>query len=287
MGTVRALTKGVFCRAAACQTALDGDKIDQIVYMYDVAAGKNALAAGHHGLIDEGAVCNGVNRNISCRAQLILGNEADRQKQGITGYILEGLRDGTSLFVHLCNHDTLDALASAHLDNRVRQAQRNAEIVQTLHDIALEAARIRHDLEHHLDFCAFQRHAARHDESDITRAQNNDFFARHIALDIDKALRRAGGVDARRTGAADADCTAAALTATHCKHNRARLNGQNAVLAVDCGDDAILRDAQHHGITLVLDTQLVDLCMEACGILRAGQLLAEDVQTEACVDALL
>ena len=169
----------------------------------------------------------------------------------------------------------------------MRQAQRNAEIVQTLHDIALEAARIRHDLEHHLDFCAFQRHAARHDESDITRAQNNDFFARHIALDVDKALRRAGGVDARRTGAADADCTAAALTATHCKHNRARLNGQNAVLAVDCGDDAILRDAQHHGITLVLDTQLVDLCMEACGILRAGQLLAEDVQTEASMDALL
>ena len=44
---------------------------------------------------------------------------------------------------------------------------------------------------------------------------------------------------------------------------------------------------QHHGVQLHLHTGVLEHLDKASGVLRAGQLLAKAVQTEAVVDALV
>ena len=85
------------------------------------------------------------------------------------------------------------------IHNGVAQKERDIVVVQALHDVALESAGVRQKLGHALDVRALKRHAARHDETDVARAENDDAPADHVALDIKVALCGAGGENAERT----------------------------------------------------------------------------------------
>lgn len=80
------------------------------------------------------------------------------------------------------------------------QIQGNVEVLQALHDVAGQAAGIRHDLHAGQYFGTFQRHAAGHDQADVAAAEDEHPLAYQIALHVDIALGSTGGVDAGGAG---------------------------------------------------------------------------------------
>ena len=169
----------------------------------------------------------------------------------------------------------------------VAELERDAEVVQTLYYITLKAAGIRHQLSYDLYLRALQGHAARHYEADIARAEDDDLFAGHIALDVHQALSSTRREDACGTKAGDVERSAGAFAAAHSQDDGACLNREHTVLAVHRGDDPLRRDIHHHGVQLVFYAEIINLLDEAVGVLGAGQLLLEGVQAEAVVDALV
>lgn len=198
-----------------------------------------------------------------------------------------GAGDGAAVGADLGDRHAGVALAALDVDDGVAEVERNAKIVEALDDIALEAAGIGHQLSNGEDFCALERHAAGHDEADVAAAKDDDAAADHAALDVDKALRRPGGVDARRTEAGDVQCAARPFAAAHGEDDALRLNCKAAVYRVECGDGLVRRDAEHHRVQQERDVPLRGLIDESLGIFRAGQLLLEGVESEAVVDALV
>ena len=87
------------------------------------------------------------------------------------------------------------------LDNGVAEQQGNVKVVQTLLDIPRKTAGIGHKLANGVNLCALKCHSARHDKSDIARAENYNLFAGHISLDSYKLLRRSRAVHAGRSAA--------------------------------------------------------------------------------------
>ena len=59
------------------------------------------------------------------------------------------------------------------------------------------------------------------------------------------------------------------------------------VLGADDVHASVAANFEHHGVQAVLDAEGFHLADEAFGVFRPGQLLLEDVQAEAVVDALL
>ena len=68
------------------------------------------------------------------------------------------------------------------------QLQRDAEILQTLDDVSLKAAGIGHQFCNDLHLCTFKRHAAGHDQADVSGAEDDDFLTWHKAFHVDQAL---------------------------------------------------------------------------------------------------
>ena len=118
---------------------------------------------------------------------------------------------------------------------RVAQIKGYAEIIQTLHDIPLQSARIGHDLQDGRDVRSFQRHAARHDEPDIPRAEYNDLLSRKIAHQVDVLLRRPRGIKPGGTGPRDIQRPAAPFPAPHRQNTRLGFHAENAQFAVHGG----------------------------------------------------
>ena len=120
--------------------------------------------------------------------------------------------------------------AAVDLDDRGRQVQRNIEVVQALHDVAVEAVGVRHDLEDagHLD--PFQGQAPRHDQPDVARAEDGDTAAGQHAVQVDEALRQPGREDPGRPCAGDADGGPRPFARAHGQHHGARLHQRDACL---------------------------------------------------------
>ena len=112
-------------------------------------------------------------------------------------------------------------------------------------------------------------------------------------LHIQKALRRASGVHAGRALARDGDGPARALAAAHRQHDSPRLERLGAARSAQRahGGAARRRPRAARPAPIVSSRtstarggQLFD---EAARVFRAGELLAEAVQAEAVVDALI
>ena len=73
--------------------------------------------------------------------------------------------------IDLGNGDRLEALAAADVGDGMRQKKRDVIVLKTLDDVAVEAARKRHQLDTREHLSALERHPARHDEADIAGAQ--------------------------------------------------------------------------------------------------------------------
>ena len=159
--------------------------------------------------------------------------------------------------------------------------------MQALHDVSRQAAGIRHDLHTGEHLGALERHAARHDQADIARAQDEHALADHVALDIEVALRGTRGKYARRARARDADRTAGALAAAHGQHDRVRIKH---LIAAGRGDDMYLlirRDLEHHGVQTDVHAGLADHFDKPSRVFRTGQFFLKVMQAKAIMDALV
>ena len=173
------------------------------------------------------------------------------------------------------------------VDNSSAELERNIKVVEALDDVSCKTARIGHELADHLNMSTLKGHAARHDKTDIARAEDNDFFAGHIAVDVDIFLGGACGENACAAGARYVECASRTLAAAHGKDNCGSVYFNKTVLFVNCGDNVVVGDGEHHSVGLNDNVGVLNELDEARGIFGAGQLLAEVVQTEAGVYALL
>ena len=181
-----------------------------------------------------------------------------------------------------------------HLDDGRRQVQGDRKVLQALHDVAVEAVGVRHDLKdaRHLD--PFQRQAPRHDQPDVARPKDGDTAAGQHAVEVDKALRQPGRKHPRRPRAGDADGGARPFAAPHRQHHGARLHQRHACQARQDLDllrsgAATSRSGDMSSTKASVSTSMScsRLCLQhALGVLRPGEFLAKAVQAKAVVDAL-
>ena len=143
-----------------------------------------------------------------------------------------------------------------------------------------------HHLEHALHLGAFEGQAAGHDHADVARAEDDEALAGHVAFHVDPALGGAGGVDAGRARAGEADLGAGALAAAHRQHDGAGFDVQHAVGFAGGVDAPARADIQHHRVQQGFNAQREGFVDEELGIGRAGQVFLEHFQPEAVVDAL-
>ena len=195
--------------------------------------------------------------------------------------------NGRAVFVHTLHGHARQAALALDACDGVREIQRNIKIVQALYDVAGEAAGIGHYLYAGQHLRALQRHAARHDQADIARAEDHHTLAHHVALDVQIALCRARRKHARGAPPRNGDGPACALAAAHAQHDRRRLQHNVAVARVHRVHLLFGGDGQHHRIGFYLHVRFLHQLDKAPGILRAGELFLKIMQAEAVVDALV
>jgi len=273
------------------QQGFTRDEVGQIVDVEHVTAGEHPRHAGFHGArYPRTAGVHLVEPDAQLARQLVLGNQADRDEQGVAIDFPCAFHDRRHVLVHRGHGDPLHAVAAFDVHDRRRQMQRNAEVVQTLHHVASEPVRVRHDLEHADDFATLQDEPPRHDQPDVPRTQDGDALSRKTSHHVDELLRKAGGEHARRPSAGNVDRAARALAATHRQNHRPGLDGEDATLLVHHPNRfATARVDAHAGHVTVgdqVDVLIDGLRQKPLGVLRPGELFAKVVEPEAGMDAL-
>ena len=195
--------------------------------------------------------------------------------------------DGLAVGADLRDRDAGNTLLALNVHNGVAELERNAEVVQTLDNIALQTAGIRQQLRYNQHLRALKRHAPRHNEANVAAAENDDSAAGHEALHVDEPLRCTGGINARRAVAGDVQRAAASFPAAHGQDDRACVDLDQSFLAVDRRNMLICADGQYHRVEFIFDLAFKRLRDVTRSVFRAGQLFAEGVQAEAVVDALV
>ena len=183
--------------------------------------------------------------------QLVLRNQAYRQQQGVAAIRFLCSRDGFLVFIYLRQRYPFNMVFSLDIDHRMVQFQWNPVILQALDDIPGEAAGLRHNLGHHLYRGPFQSHAPGHDKANISRAQDHDLFARHIAFHIHQPLGCPGRIDSCRAKAWDIKGSSGALPAPHCQDDRSGAKHRHSLFSAHgCHDlpSVFLRNVYHHCI---------------------------------------
>jgi hypothetical protein len=170
--------------------------------------------------------------------------------------------------------------------HRRRQVQGDVEVVEALHHVAGQAARVRQQLEypHHLD--ALQGETARHDQPDVARAEDHRPPARQVALEVDQPLREPCGHHAGGSVARDVDGCPGALARSERQHDRRGIDRGHPVGRREQLHPQLTRHVVHVGAAEDVDLLLQDPLEEPLGVLRAGELLTELVEPETRVDAL-
>ena len=167
------------------------------------------------------------------------------------------------------------------------EIQGDVKILQALDNVALQSAGVGEDLRHCVDLGALQGHAPGHNKPDVAASEDHHIFSGHKALHIHQALGGTGGIDTRRTVAGDVQRAPGPLPAAHGQNHRLGLDLNEPRLRSGDGKHPVLGKIQHHGAQQIGNVHLLHPVNESPGVLGARQLLAEGVQTEACVDALV
>ena len=257
------------------------------MHVQHIAAGKNAGHVRFQRFVHRRAAGHAVERHLRALGKLVFRQKADGEQKRVARDILLRTRHRLAVGADLGERDALEPLPAVDIHNGVAQKERDIVVVQALHDVALESAGVRQKLGHALDVRALKRHAARHDETDVAAAEDDDLASGHEALEIYEPLRRTGGVDARRTVAGNVQRPAGPLAAAHRKNDGAAAELLHAAFAARNGKHALVREREHHRRKTDGNAQLLGAAQKPRGVLGAGQLLAERVQTEAVVDALV
>ena len=188
---------------------------------------------------------------------------------------------------HSMNFSSERTRLAHHPRDGVAVIDGDAEVFEALHDVAFETAGIRHELDDSLDVRALKGHPARHDETDVSAAEDDDAFAHEIALDVAHLLRHARRVYARGTGARKRDRARRAFSASHREHHRARMKMHQPLLGRERDHFAVTPDRERHRAEHDLDVRLRKFLFKTVGVFGARQLLAEIVQPETRVYALI
>ena len=267
--------------------ALGGDEVHQVMDMGHIAAGKDAGHGGLHIFIDHRAVGSGIDGDARLAGQLIFGDEAHGEQQGVAVKHHLGTGDGLTAFIHLRDHHLLHPVPSSDIGDRMGEVEGNVVVVETLDDVSVQTAGVGHDLHAGQDLCALQSHAAGHDEADVAAAQDDHPAAGQPALHIDVALGRASGKYAGRPLAGDGDGAPGPLPAAHGQNDGLCLLDVIPGVLAHHVDLPVRGDGEHHGVQPYLHAGVLQHVNETPGIFRAGQLLLKVVEAEAVVDTLI
>ena len=270
-----------------------GNIVHQIMDMKHISAGKNTGYTGFQAFIYVGAGGDGTHIHTQLSGQFIFRDQPHGKQKRVTGDIFLRTRNGFPLFIHLSQGHALHSFLSVDIHHGSTELQGNAEIIQTLHDISLQAAGIGHQLRNHLDLRPFQGHTPGHDKADVTGAQDDNFLSRHKSVHIDKALGRPSGINARRTVARDIQRPSRPFPAAHGEDDGFGSKRHQAVLPVHrrhCFFRSVIgsrRDIQNHGVQLAGNSQFLYLSNKTGCIFRPRQLLLKGMEAEAVVDTLV
>ena len=218
--------------------------------------------------------------------QLVFRDQPAAQQQRIARIFDFRSCDRPSVFVDLRQNDTFHPLFSFDIHDRMRKLERDPEIIQALHDIALQSARIRHQLRHHMHFRPFQAHPSRHDQANIPRSKDHDISARHEAVDIDQLLRRSRRVNASRPVSGNIKRAPGTFPASHCKNDRISLYCLQTVFIHE-RHLFICIQIKDHRIQKAIDAQIFHLVNETLRIFRTRQLLMKRMQAKPVMDTLI
>ena len=162
---------------------------------------------------------------------------------------------------------------------------RDVEVPQALHLIADQSADEGHDLHHRKDLGALQGQPPGHDHADVAGAQDDHPFAGHLALDVDEALGRTGGIDAGGACSGDPQRAEGALAAPHAQNGCLGADLQQTV-PVQGGDPVLPIHPDGHGLGHEIHTCPLGVLEHFVGIRGPGEGFLEVMQAEAVVDAL-
>ena len=166
------------------------------------------------------------------------------------------------------------------------EQQRNAEVLQALDDVPPQAAGIGQQLRYGVDFGPLQGHPPGHNQADVAGAEDHHVPPRQPALQIDQPLGRARRIDPGRAEARDVQRAPGPLPAAHGQNHRPGLPAPQSAGA-HRRDGPVRRQREDHGIGLLRNPRRPHPVQIPPGIFRAGQLLAEGVEAEAVVNALV
>ena len=259
--------------------------------MQHISGGKYAGNGCLQGFIDHRSVRNAAHLCAEADRQFIFGKETHGQEQRVAVIVLFRSRNRFAVRTDFRDHDAFHTFLPLDPHYRVRELKRNAEVIQALHDVPLQAAGIRHQLGADQHPGAFQRHAPRHDETDVPGAQDDNPAAGQIALYIDQPLRCSRRKYTRRTETGYVQGAAASLAAAHGEDQGFGLQEKKPVLLIDRHDMLAavlpLTDVHDHRVQLVFDFALVYLVGISLCVFGPGQLFLECMEAEAVVNALI
>ena len=114
-----------------------GNVVHQIVHVKHVAAGENAFRAGLQLVVYVGAGGDAVHLHAGPSGQLILRDQAHGEQKGVTAVLLLRAGDRFAVRAYLCQGDAGHSLLALDVHYGMAQFQRDAVVVQALHDVSL------------------------------------------------------------------------------------------------------------------------------------------------------
>ena len=161
---LRKIPGGTFCGLRRLMHHIVG----KIVHMQTVACRKDAIDAGHVVFIDTRPFDMRIHFDAAGVAKMILRNQSARQQQRIDVKVHFAALDGLAVRPDFAELNALQTLMTVDVGHGMRKVERNIEILQALLHVAGKAVGIRHQLCYAENLCAFQRHAPRHDQTDVS-----------------------------------------------------------------------------------------------------------------------
>ena len=92
------------------------------MHVQNVSAGEDSLNLGLSVLIDHSTARDAIQGHARALGKLVLGDQADREEQGVAGDVLTGFCNRTAVFVNLCNGNTLKALTAVNFNYGVAES---------------------------------------------------------------------------------------------------------------------------------------------------------------------
>ncbi len=212
------------------------------MHMEHVAAGINARDACFQLIRNHGTARNRRKLHMRSTAQFVFRNQANGEKQCIAIEMHFSSGNRTPVRADFRNRDAGQTIASFNAGHRMGQIQRNVIVMQALHNVSVQTGGEGHQFHAGQDLGALERHAAGHDQADITAAQNHNTFTGHKAFQVDELLGCTGCINPGAARTRRAQRSTGALTTAHGQDHSLCLNYLKAFGGADAGNMLVFGD---------------------------------------------